>query len=123
MFKKEAVHNGCCHEFRRGRIRDGHASLICKGDFVGRRKTVETLARDERVPMHFQKNAWVDSEVAIALAKDFVQRVRSNHGDFWVSFHSDNLRVHCNAEVKCVCWEGKVSCVVCLLDPLNPRRL
>ena len=67
-----------------GDKRDGCATLICKGAFVGRRKTVEKLAWDERVPMHFQKNAWVDSEVACALAEDFVQCARSKHDEFWV---------------------------------------
>ena len=50
--------------------------------------------------MCFQKNAWVDSEVAINLAKDFVQRTRIKHGDFWVLLNLDNRSAHCNAEVK-----------------------
>ena len=106
-----------------GDKRDGHVTLICKGAFVGRRKTVEKLAWDERVPMHFQKNAWVDSEVACALAKDFVRRVRIKHGDFWVLLCLDNLSAHCNAEVKRVYWEGKVFYVTYPLKPLNPLRL
>ena len=38
--------------------RDGCTSLICKGAFIGRRKQIEKLPWDERVPVHFQKNAW-----------------------------------------------------------------
>ena len=41
---------------RRNDDRDGHATLICKGKFNGRRKQAETLAYDKRVPMWFQKN-------------------------------------------------------------------
>ena len=86
-------------------------------------KIVEKLVWDERVPMCFQKNAWVDSEVACALAKDFVRRARIKHGDFWVLLCLDNLSAHCNAEVKRICWEGKVFYVTYPLKPLNPLRL
>ena len=64
--------------------------------------------------MCFQKNAWVDSEITIALAKDFAQRTRIKHGDFWVLLNLDNISAHCNAEVKLNYWEGKVFlCYLC----------
>ena len=46
-----------------GDKRGGCRILIFKGDFVGRKKMVEKLAWNERVPMHFEKNAWADSDV------------------------------------------------------------
>ena len=58
--------------------------------------------------MCFQKNYWVDSEVAYALAKDFAQRTRSEHGEFWGLLHLDDLSAYCNAEEKRICSEGKV---------------
>ena len=42
----------------KGDKRDGCTTLLFKGAFVGRRKTLEKPAWDERVPMNFQKNAW-----------------------------------------------------------------
>ena len=34
---------------------NGHATLICKGNFASSRKTSEKLARDERVPYVFSE--------------------------------------------------------------------
>ena len=103
--------------------KDGYITLICKGDFVDRRKTVENLVWDERVSMYFQKNTWVNLEVACALAKDFVHRMRIKHGDFWFLLYLNNLSAHFNTEVKYIYWEGKVFYVTYPLKPLNPLRL
>ena len=62
-----------------GDSRDGHIALACKGSPNGRRKVVEKLAYDSRVPIHFQKNAWVDTIVIIQLAEEFVQRTKDRH--------------------------------------------
>ena len=52
-----------------GDFRDGHSDLVCKGSSKGRRKPIERLACDSRVPMHFKKNAWVDTVTIIELKK------------------------------------------------------
>ena len=58
--------------------------------------------------MLFQKNAKVDTEVAIKLAHDFAEHAREKHGNAWKLLCLDCLSVHCNAEVKRVYSEGKV---------------
>ena len=59
-----------------GDSRDGHACLVFKGSPNGRRKVVERLAYDSRVPMNFQKNTWVSTTATMQLAEEFVQRVK-----------------------------------------------
>ena len=91
-----------------GDKRDGYTVLIAKGKFNGRRKIIEKNAWNKKVKMLFQINAWVDTEVMVQIAKDFVEHVRRVHGDLWVLLFCDNLNAHLNPEVKRIFYEGKV---------------
>ena len=88
--------------------RDIYISLVCKRAFNGRRKKVQQLAQNKRVPILFEKNAWVDTEVATVLAHGFVNDMRNKHRDVWILLYLDNLSVYCNAEVRHIYWQGKV---------------
>ena len=63
----------------RGDLRDGYTALVCRGSRIGRHKVIEKLAWDTRIPMHFQKNAWVDTETMVDMAKAFAEHVRKKH--------------------------------------------
>lgn len=84
----------------KGDKRDRCTALICKGSKKGRRKAIEQLAWDKRVPMLFQKNAWVDAEVMIDLAIAFVEHVRPKHNGLWALLFCDNLVAHVSNVVK-----------------------
>ena len=99
----------------RGDLRDGYTALVCKGSRKGRRKAIEKLAWDTRVPMHFQKNAWVDTETMVDMAKAFVQHVRNKHDGLWVLLYCDNLSAHVSEIVKATFAAGKV--FLCYFPP------
>ena len=52
----------------------GCMTLTCKGIPNGRREPCEISARDDRVSMTFQKNAWVETVAMIEIAKNFVEK-------------------------------------------------
>ena len=60
----------------------GCVALTCKGSPNGRRKPCEIAAHDDRFPMTFQKNAWVDTAAMIEIAKIFVEK-RTNLVACW----------------------------------------
>lgn len=99
----------------RGDLRDGCTALACKGSRNGRRKSIEKLAWDTRVPMHFQKNAWVDAETMVNIAKEFAEHVRKKHNGLWVLLHCDNLSAQVSDIVKAIFAAGKV--FVCYFPP------
>ena len=79
---------------RRNDDRDGHATLICKGKFNGRRKQAENLAYDKRVSACFQKSAMANAEVVMELARDFIAHKSAKHSDACKLMHYDNLSAH-----------------------------
>ena len=50
--------------------------------------------------MLFQKNAWVDTEVAIVLVYDFEKYIINKYSDVWILLYLDNLSAYYNAEVR-----------------------
>ena len=65
----------------RGDLRGGHEALIFRVKFGSRRKNSEKLAYDIRVPVHFQKNSWVETEVVIELARELAAHARAKNVD------------------------------------------
>ena len=91
-----------------GEKRDGYVALVCKGSPRGRRTVIEKLAYDSRVPMHFQKNAWVDTACMIEIAEEFIEHVRKKHDGLGVLLFCDNLKAHVAPEVRDVFARGNV---------------
>ena len=91
-----------------GGERDGYTELMCKGKQKGRRTAIEKNAWNKKIPVLFQKNAWVDADIAKELAADFVQHERKKHGDLWVVVSLDNLSVHVADDVKKTFADGNV---------------
>jgi len=92
-----------------GDERYGYTALTCKGKHKGGRRTaIEKNAWNKKIPVLFQKNAWVDADIAKELAADFVQHKRKKHGDLWVVMSLDNLSAHVADDVKKTFADGHV---------------
>ena len=82
-----------------GDSRDGYTTLVCKGSPKGRHKPTEKLAYDSRVPMHFQKNALVDTVTMIELEKEFILHTKDRHNGLCCLLLCNNLNAHIVDEV------------------------
>ena len=97
-----AIHIFC--NTREGDKRDGYTVLIHKGKHKGSRRTaIEKNVWNKKVPILFQKNAWVDTDIAKELATDFAEYKHKKHGDLWVVMSLDNLSAHIADDVKNIC--------------------
>ena len=89
--------------------------LVCKGKGTCIRAAEKEL-RDDSIDVYWQKNAWVDAECMIKLAKKFVEHKVSKHGlDVWVIAFCDNLSAHLDPEVKCIFGDSNV--FLCFFPP------
>ena len=84
-----------------GTSEDKHAwvDLVSKGTGT-RIKDTERSRYHKSVDMYWQKNAWVDRNVMLDLARKFVREKVKHHGNEWVLLFADNLAAHLKPEVK-----------------------
>ena len=93
---------------RKGNKRDGYTVLICEGKHKGggRCTAIEKNIWSKKVPVLFQKNAWVDTGIAKELATDFAEHKRKKHGDLRVVMSLDNLAAHIADDAKKIFADG-----------------
>ena len=90
-----------------GNSRHGWVDLVNKGQ--GKRISQEEKARyNSKIDMFWQKNAWVDTNVMVELAKKFVQEKKQRDGNEWVLMLCNNLAAHLVPEVKRIMGENQV---------------
>ena len=54
--------------------------------------------------MCFQKSTWIDAEVMMELARDFVVHTRAKHSGVWKLIRCDNFNAHAANKVKQIFW-------------------
>ena len=97
----------CCNACE-GEKRDGCTALVCKGLPRGRRKEIEKMTLDPRVPMHFEKNAWTCAITMVKLAEEFLKYMKDKHDGLGCLLFCDDLSAHVSDEVKDAFHKGNV---------------
>ena len=72
----------------------GYIDLICRGKGV-RITQLEKDSYNPNINVRWQQKAWVDREVMIDIANNFVEFKKEKHGDDSILLICDNLDAHC----------------------------